>query len=648
MLNSVNDKSPLILQGIVKPERTIYLPDNHSLRGEITYIEEDIRQIKTEQATQNTDIALNRANIAILSNSVGTLQDGKVDEIYDPNIVYGTNDTGATVGIEYSANSDPLSIIQRDENGRSQIESPLNDKDIANKEFVENLVDSISVNIQANTAKIENVTNILLDNEQVAIAEVSQAFTTRQTADGENIIDNQNVFPKLIKGSTVKSANLLEIDAPTKTVISNGITFTANDGGTITLNGQISTTNNAAFRLTEIITLKAGTYTSNSFLNNYIYLVFVPENGSTIEFRYTKTHTIAENLTGHWRLLVNKDYQETLSNYIVTPMLNDGETALPFRPYFSGLKNAYLQSIKSTGRNLLKIDPPEKTKTYRGVTFSANDDGTVTLNGQVVTTGNSLYAITKTVTLKAGQYWAGTNNAGNIFLIFRTADTDIDFANSSRTLSKDYTGQWYLVISKKFQQQLSNYKAEPMMFFGSTEKPFEPYVEDTFNLPETLGLDEWDSYNPQTGELTRGTRTIVFDGTENWVVSDATYNTYKFNIYPNVAYKSKVIHSNAPFGIRASGGNASTGYSILEIYDNTFASAEELKAYLASNPLTAAYLQDETVTTLSIDKKYYKAWNSGSETQVQGETDNSADGAICTITNDYFVKVGGATNEQTE
>lgn len=166
--------------------------------GEITYIEEDIRQIKTEQATQNTAIATNqalidraegnidilygqdrnqsilieqnRASILSLHEEVSTLQGGKVDKIYDPNIVYGTNDAGAAVGIPYSANSDPLSIIQRDENGRAQIESPLNGKDIANKEFVENLVKPVSVNTQSNTAKIENLTNILLDNSQVAIA----------------------------------------------------------------------------------------------------------------------------------------------------------------------------------------------------------------------------------------------------------------------------------------------------------------------------------------------------------------------------------------------------------------------------------------------------------------------------------------------
>lgn len=145
----------------------------------------------------------------------------------------------------------------------------------------------------------------------------------------------------------------------------------------------------------------------------------------------------------------------------------------------------------NNSKNLLQFYPPEKNKTYRGVTFSANDDGTVTLNGQVVTTGNSLYAITKPVTLKAGQYWAGTNNAGNIYLIFRTADTDIDFANRSRTLSKDHTGQWYLVVSKTFQQQLSNYKVTPMLYSGNKQLPFEPYnklkkvktyINDTNNL----------------------------------------------------------------------------------------------------------------------------------------------------------------------
>ena len=40
---------------------------------------------------------------------------------------------------------------------------------------------------------------------------------------------------------------------------------------------------------------------------------------------------------------------------------------------------------------------------------------------------------------------------------------------------------------------------------GETALPYEPYTEETYNLPEKLNLGEWDSFNPQTGEIVRGT-----------------------------------------------------------------------------------------------------------------------------------------------
>ena len=94
-------------------------------------------------------------------------------------------------------------------------------------------IDINSEEISKNSAKIHNLTNILLENEQVAIAEVSQAFTTRQTADGENIIDNQNIFPKKIAGSTQNCYSLVDFSsAKTK----GGLTVTANNN-TLTISG---------------------------------------------------------------------------------------------------------------------------------------------------------------------------------------------------------------------------------------------------------------------------------------------------------------------------------------------------------------------------------------------------------------------------
>ena len=76
-----------------------------------------------------------------------------------------------------------------------------------------------------------------------------------------------------------------------------------------------------------------------------------------------------------------------VSNFTFKPMLNEGSTALPFRPYFSGLKNAYLQSIKSTGRNLLPISSTASLTT-NGVTFTNNEDGTWLISGTATETAS--------------------------------------------------------------------------------------------------------------------------------------------------------------------------------------------------------------------------------------------------------------------
>ena len=97
------------------------------------------------------------------------------------------------------------------------------------------------------------------------------------------------------------------------------------------------------------------------------------------------------------------------------------------------------------------------------------------------------------------------------------------------------------------------------------------------------------------------------------------------------------MHSNTPFGVRASGGNSTIGYSIIEIYDNTFTSVEDVKTYLASNPLTISYnLKTPTVETIDYPKQY-AAYNNGWETVIQGETDNSEYGAIPTVDASYKV-----------
>lgn len=89
------------------------------------------------------------------------------------------------------------------------------------------------------------------------------------------------------------------------------------------------------------------------------------------------------------------------------------------------------------------------------------------------------------------------------------------------------------------------------------------------------------------------------------------------------------------------------------IRDDRFSTVDEWKAYLAEqyaagDPVIVEYKLAEATEEDIVIPNNYTADQGGLEKVVQGNTDNSEYGAMCTLTNDYFVKVGGATNEQTE
>ena len=90
----------------------------------------------------------------------------------------------------------------------------------------------------------------------------------------------------------------------------------------------------------------------------------------------------------------------TFSNVIVKPMLNKGSTALPYEPYFDGLRDSKVTEVKSVGANLLPI--ADKTLTVKGCTVSVNN-GNITITGTANANGGRLSPIS-TVTLEAGTY----------------------------------------------------------------------------------------------------------------------------------------------------------------------------------------------------------------------------------------------------
>lgn len=145
-------------------------------------------------------------------------------------------------------------------------------------------------------------------------------------------------------------------------------------------------------------------------------------------------------------------------------------------------------SVMRCGKNLLK--PPGTNKNSAGIVFTANDDGTVTINGTSTDTAYYNYFDAKNqLQLAEGDY----------VLIPGSNLTRITCKNiSTNTLYGSDVGQNHIVhitagkyivyIAVNTGITADNVIARPQVVLGTTATPFEPYTGDTYDiaLPETV------------------------------------------------------------------------------------------------------------------------------------------------------------------
>lgn len=515
--------------------------------------------------------------------------------------------------------------------------------------------------IEENSSKIEEnerLTNtlkqVIVQNKLATVKKVEQAYITRETAAGQNIVDEQDTDVLEIKGKTVSCKNLIchmYTDAE-KVVENGGVTFTYYKDGHITLNGLC--TESAFVLISNKFDVVPNTqYTLSGYQGNQggdsrLHIDFGGGN-SWNDYGDGNTFTTPASILYYslfFRIESGVAYNTTLY-----PMLNEGSTALPYQPYFTGLKHAYIDSIKSFGRNLVPPPPynyPEGT--YAGITYKVNSDGSVTANGKASSTSFFILAIG--VYLPEGDYYIsdGVNMGFPAHMRWGNENCNTSFHSSGETRD--------IEIRVDAGTVLNNVTFKPMINRGTTALPFEPYTEETYQLPQTLELGGWkdenenwvafDSFNPQTGELVRGTKTIVFDGTEEWFKGENDSGIY-FSTYDRDFVWCTIVNNKFPSHTFDHGTPcAYMGLESIVFFPNadknnpTITTVEQWTAQLAEwksagTPLTVAY-KSATPTTETIENapKTYKAYNHGSETVKQGTTDNSKFGAMVTITNEYF------------
>lgn len=594
---------------------------------------------------------------------------------------------GTTNGYTEISETDKISTIaKRKTNGCIETRTPGGANEAANKGYVDTAISDTQGQLAQTNQNVEDLYTILEQAQVVTVTTLEQAYTTRETADGENIVDGVQTTVKEIRGKTVATENLIPYPYTETTKTANGVTFTVNElDGSIVLSGV--STSAASFGLTSpTFHLPAGTYffslNSNKALSDSTIFGIANkfQNGSFvgevatdygIGDSFSVSASDVSSNSGYRLEIFVRQSGVNCDGYIFYPMLNEGSSALPYKPYFKGLKNASFEKIVSTGRNLIPYPYEESTKTENGITFTVNSDGSITANG-TTTVNPSIFNVAK-ISLNAGTYalrsFVNVANAGicQFYIDIPSEPNDRTGNGVTFTLQDDIVNKNVNIIVDP-SQTVNNLIFKPMLQFGTTATAYEPYTSDTLSVKTPIELAEYDVVYPETGETKRQSKTIVFDGTEVWgIYTPATpeegFTVFQFSLSaagapgvpPTSDGAAQVICNYYPwraYGYVRDGTSQSTNSegAIWFVKQNEYSTVEEWKAHLAElaaagDPLTVTYKTAEATTEATpFNKSKYIAWKNGSETIEQGSTDNSKYGAENTVKQDYFTLTGGTTN----
>lgn len=501
--------------------------------------------------------------------------------------------------------------------------------------------------------QVEDLYTILEQAQVVTVTTLEQAYTARETADGENIVDGVQTTVKEIRGKTVKTTNLYpyeeypaqisEITYEKSFFVEGGkdyyfrlfgvvvespgcrfgFRFFDNEGNNISSRVTIANSDFYYHPNKNVIQL-GGDKTSFDYK-------IIPSESCYVSFGITETE---EKVTVRGNLMVSETVSET------------------YFPYFSGLKNVFFKEIVSTGRNLIPYPYADgMSKTTNGITFTVNTDGTVTVNGTATENANFVFfngSLPFFGTFTLSGCIGGTSDS---YYLQPWVDGNWKDEQSDSPTTYNFNGNLTLLtFYVKKGVTLNSVVIKPMLNYGSSALPYESYISDTLSAENPIELAEYDVAYPETGETKRNSGKKVFDGTETWEARGSAGDLYRYGaVLANVKTSGACV---ANLSGENSGASVAGNYFIdteFKVFTN-IATVDEWKAHLAEiatagNPLTVIYETAEATTEATpFDKSKYIAWKNGSETIEQGSTDNSEYGAENTVKQDYFTLTGGTTN----
>lgn len=455
------------------------------------------------------------------------------------------------------------------------------------------------------TVSGEYITTTVSGIEQAPITDISLLGNTEQT--------------------TYSGKNL--ISARPSSGSANGITWTLNSDGSVTVSG--TATANQVISFGTVSMTQGQTYTlsgcpSGGALGKYILYTNVVDP-QFIDTGSGATHAVSATATAQVYFII---YIGRTINETIYPMLEIGSSASPYEPYVGGTASPNPdypqaidvvtgeQTVKITGKNLLIYPYKHGTSTIDGVTFTDNGDGSITVNGTSTASTQSLWYFYENTwnynslsfELEAGTYTfkgLGVNNVGMACNFYFSDNTNEYFYIGQNDVTKTITQKARLNIRLVVSRGVTvdNVTIYPQTEIGSTATAYEPYQGQSYAIDlgsiELCKIGTYQDYiwnDNGTWKVHKAVGKVTFDGSETWVMSSSggltRFASPTITGASSVASRSVIISDY--FHYVASGNEIGAGF----IYATQFfayptadiTTASDFKTWLGTHNTTVYYI----------------------------------------------------------
>lgn len=433
--------------------------------------------------------------------------------------------------------------------------------------------------------------------------------------------------------------NLLPNNAITRTA--NGITFTKNSDGSITMNGTCTGNvdlyfvgdydNYSDFGLT------TGTYNLNGCTNGseqtYMLFAVLRRNGSL--YYYSSVNASGRVMiveTGdEFRIFIRVFNGQVLNNITIYPQINAGNTALPYIPYVGGIPSPnpnYPQDIHVVsgdntidicGKNLFDKDNANYVNGWiDGTTMRLN-----TINGNrmfyIPCKPNTTYTISRSIITSS---FRTTTYDSTPFPTATSSNVDYTVGSvlkndngKTLTITTGANAKYLVVHYGKIEDtNLNETLASIQLEKGSTATTYEPYIENSYHitLPSGIELCKIGTYQDyiykEDGSwyLHKEIGKVVLNGSESWTYSlqanVSRLDTTMINAKKGSTTNNPILSTHFKSEFALANGNIflSGAGDLISITDNDFSNANDFKNWLSSTNVTAYYaFANPTVTEIT-------------------------------------------------